>query len=274
MESLVRHENAVWMLLTIVGALLMVGAVWLGANGYLVCTLLGLLCILVLGLRDVVSNSASVRRVSDELSRAANELGYAYQDSGTFNVLGWPSSFQLTKRAHLMVGSLDSLVNPDSAIGRFAALAVPKARHIMTHVEDGVTVALFDYEVSENDVTYWQAVAAVASPHLRCPYFRLVTATAWNSWVSWLGRGHDLIGQHRADCQQALPADGLSDIEYTLRSDASLEVGDGFLLLYRDKRPLQKCDVRGLRDEVLQMYSVVCDRLNLAEPRRDPAIFD
>jgi hypothetical protein len=254
METLIKNELPLWIALTIGGALLLVVAVGFAITGSMLFIVFAVLSITFLGVRELLSQSARQRKITVEVSQIAHQLGLEYQESASFNVLGWPDSFELTKRAC----ALSRAIDPNSMLGKFASPAIPKARNVITHSVGAANVALFDYEYLENEITYKQAVAAIASPELDTAYFGLFPTDFFNHLVDRFRAIPTVLGQHRLAFDQNSRSTTLATIEQFLEANTTLEVGDGFLLLYRnDKRPLQSCDVRVMMDEALNIYSEV-----------------
>ena len=253
MKTLVKHNATVCCLLTIVGAALLAVAFWTRASGPVYFTLFAVFSITFLGVRDVIRNLARDNEASLGMSEIAEQLGAFYQESAPFNVLGWPDDFQLTKRAGELEKTLKENLRADSLIGRFAMKAIPRARHVMTHPAGSINVVLFDFEYSDNEVPHRRATAAIESEHLDVRYFGLFPQRNWS-------------GGHRLVVDGAEDARDYSAISEALDSNTTLEVANGFMLMYRnDNLSLQKCDVRGFSAEAFNMYTTVCDHLRVTD---------
>lgn len=197
-----------------------------------------------------------------DVSQVADELGFLYQETASFNVLGWPDSFELTKRAHAGEQVIDGHLGKNSMIGRFASMAIPKSRNVMTCVLDSAKVALFDFEYTKNDIECSKAVAAVASPKLDHPYFRLIPANTWDHLADRFRTFKVLVGKHKVIGEPNLIPSAVTAIALELNSRATLEVGDSFLLMYnKGDRSLEQCDISELVSEVRRVYTSVCDNV-------------
>jgi hypothetical protein len=249
MEFLRKHEFAVWLGLTLLAVGSIGAAFMIGGKGPLIFIVPAIIAIVVLGLRDQLSGHVLQQARRESLMEVAERLGFEFYETGPFNVLGWPASFELTRRA----AATTSAIDPTSMLGRFVAAALPKSRNLMRRSWVDRQLTLFDFEFCDNDITYNKWVVAIQSPQLQRPYFRLESANIWNH----LFKSDAVHGRHRVAKGSVCP-DNVEAITSTLGRDQILEVGDGFLLLYaRPHRPLAAGAVELRIQEGLQLHDVI-----------------
>lgn len=244
-----------WTALTLAGVAAMLAAFWCVVNKNMMFIACGIFSIVILGVRDTLKYKNRQKTRTAQLADRATELGFEFQETAPYNVLGWSRTFQLTKRGF----AFEPVENESSLLGRIAALAVPRARNVFQRGWEEAQLAVFDYQFSDNDVTYNQAAAAIQSPRLDQPYFALLPATGWQRVSEKFRAEPALYGRHQLVTSADISPEAITNLVNQLAADATLEVGEGYLLLYRqNRRPLDADMLEQKIAEALQIYAAIC----------------
>jgi hypothetical protein len=250
-----NHPFAVWLCLTLVGALAMLGAFWFGIQGgVMLFMLFAVISIVVLGARDNFNYSKRQSERTEQFSQRAAELGFDFQEAAPFNLLGWDNVFALTKQAFPLDAAIDEL----SLLGKFVSSGMPKSRNVLLRSVEEARLALFDYRFSDNDVIYHQATAAIQSPRLDHPYFALFPANMGHKFLDGFQKVPVVHDDHRLVTEANISVTDIAAIAETLDANTTLEVCDGYLLLYRsNRRPLNPEDIETKISELMRVYAAV-----------------
>ena len=244
----------VWLLLTLCGAAALLLAIWYGLQSSWLFMLLALISITLLGIRDIMSHSDGRRQRCEQLCQRAEELGFTFRETAEFNPLGWDASFELTREAFQWRTVEEEL----SLLSRYVRLAAPKSRHLLLKSEKAVEIALFDYEFSQNDAIYCQATAALAASELPQAYCAWHPANTWHKLADGWRNTSAIHASHRLVTEASIAESEAAAVADCLDADATLEVGQGYLLLYRkDCRPLQPAELEIRLAELMRVYELV-----------------
>lgn len=257
MGFLKKHPIVVWVVLTVVGgASLAFGFLAMMSdptpNPFVYFTIPVGICMVTLTFRDALSCK---RR--DELARLrfesfADRLGLEFQYEGPANVLGWPSSFELTRLAT----ELEDNIDRNTVLGKIGAIGVPTSANIYSRKTETHNVVLFDYQFYKNDYRCRKGVAAIASEQLLVPYIALFPATFWALKKQRVFHKHRVLGYDGGETD-------FEAIAMKLKKDMILEVGEGFMLLYyREGRAINPEKIELRITEAEEIYEIVCQHIS------------
>ncbi len=249
------NHSILWLILTVVGAAALLGAFYFGISGALGFFLLAMVSIAVLGLRDVLSALHLKKERQEAMRQAADRLGWQFRETANFNVLGWPESFQLTREGMKTQKAVKEALSPG-----WQSVLLPKSINVLEQTLDDATFAIFDYHCDNphvEDATYTQTIFAARSASLNFPYLALLPVTWRDKLVASFRETAIVDDRYRLFCEDAGDVGVSEELTALLDGKICLEVGEGFLLLYRKDKLVDPRDVDSFLQGGLEVYKQI-----------------
>lgn len=256
-----NKNDKTWYLLTSLGAvsfMLTMIAMFSGGSGFM---LFGFLTLGLLGAREFATGKQKQDERQAELMNLAGELGCAFRATAPLNVLGWSSSFHLTRESLVSTKALE-----ESDLFKWLARHVASSRNVLERTVEDMTFAVFDFEYSKDDRGIKQTVFALQSPDLQCRHFALVPAGGWDHFRSALSTNVMIRDGRRLITTDDDIAERLNDELFNLLyGPTCLEVGEGYMLLYRKEHLTSAIEIEHLIKTGITIHSVLADLLTACE---------
>lgn len=256
LETLRQHRQSLFFALTVFTALLMIGMFFVPV-GFPGLVIGGMLSISLLGFRDVAWHATKPDHRQEQLGQLGPTINFSYTEQTEHNPLGLSDSFLLTKRGVEMAKAIEGTM-----ILNWFAFALPKFRNFFQRTIDDMTVAVFDYECSENDESpvVKQTVFALQSPDLHCPHVALCPATTWDRFASKVSSSVQLACGYRVTSEdEELAAELAEQLGDLLDGATWIEFGEGHLLLYRRDQLVEHYQIDTFIKEGMTAYPQIAD---------------
>lgn len=255
-ERMMNRYEMAWWSLTIAGvaAMLLTGiALFGGGSGFM---LWGFVTIVTLGVRDLVCRASKLDERQEAMRKLASDLEFTFRESAPVNVLGWSDTFELTRHVTKISDQLK-----ESDLAKWMPWFVPKSRNVMERFIEDIQMVVFDCPIPKNDVETWHTVIALKSPDLEMPHLAVHTKSIWDNVAAKLQQHVSVHENFRVNAESPQAFEVVSDqlVEW-LGDQWSLEVGEGFLLLYRRDKTATPMEIDEMIRRALEIHAVFAER--------------
>lgn len=256
-QQLSEHRKIIFIVLTFISALLIMVMFTLPRAGL---TIVGILPVILLGLRDVLWYSSKPDPRQDELRQVAQSNHFSFHDQTEHNPFGLSDSFLLTRQGIHTAKAIEGM-------SRWLAFALPKYRNVMQRVVGDMTISVFDYHFSRDsdgpDVE--QTVFLLSADDLSCQHSALVPASVWDKVTARVSRSVHVQRGYRLTSDLESPLEMTEELVELLDGSVCIEFGEGHLLIYRRGHVVSPALIEFFVKEGMATYDVIADALTASQ---------